>query len=37
VYASKKIILHEEDYTTHDLELATIVHSLRFWRHYLVG
>jgi hypothetical protein len=28
---------HERNYTTHDLELAAIVHSLRKWRHYLMG
>ena len=28
---------HERNYATHDLELATIVHSLRKWRHYLMG
>jgi hypothetical protein len=24
-------------YATHDLELATIVHALKMWRHYLMG
>jgi hypothetical protein len=28
---------HERHYATHDLELAAIVHSLRKWRHYLMG
>jgi hypothetical protein len=28
---------HERHYATHDLELATIVHALRKWRHYLMG
>ena len=26
---------HEKNYPTHDLELATIVFSLKIWRHYL--
>jgi hypothetical protein len=26
---------HERNYATHDLELESIVHSLRKWRHYL--
>jgi len=29
-YASRKLRTHEEIYATHDLELAVIVHSLRF-------
>jgi hypothetical protein len=28
---------HEVNYVTHDLELATIVHALKMWRHYLLG
>jgi hypothetical protein len=28
---------HEKNYATHDLELAAIVHTLRKWRHYLMG
>jgi hypothetical protein len=28
---------HEENYLTHDLELAAIVHALKIWRHYLIG
>ncbi|GKA65950.1 putative reverse transcriptase domain-containing protein, partial [Tanacetum coccineum] len=28
---------HEENYTTHDLELGAIVFALRLWRHYLYG
>jgi hypothetical protein len=28
---------HEKNYATHDLELATIIHALRKWRHYLMG
>jgi hypothetical protein len=28
---------HEKNYPTHDLELATVVHALKIWRHYLIG
>ena len=28
---------HEENYPTHDLELAAVVHALKTWRHYLLG
>ena len=28
---------HEHNYPTHDLELDAIIHSLRMWRHYLMG
>jgi hypothetical protein len=28
---------HEINYVTHDLELASIVHDLKMWRHYLLG
>lgn len=28
---------HEINYPTHDLKLATIVFSLKIWRHYLYG
>lgn len=28
---------HEKDYLTHGLELATIIHALEMWRHYLLG
>jgi hypothetical protein len=36
-YASQQLRKHEEDYPTHDLELATMVHALKIWRHYLIG
>jgi ribonuclease HI len=36
-YESRKLKEHEKNYTTHDLELAAIVHALRKWRHYLMG
>jgi hypothetical protein len=28
---------HETNYAMHDLELITIVHSLKMWQHYLLG
>jgi hypothetical protein len=36
-YESRKLKEHERNYATHDLELASIVHPLRKWRHYLMG
>nr|GEZ41712.1 hypothetical protein [Tanacetum cinerariifolium] len=37
VYASRQLRVHEENYTTHDLELGAVVFALRLWRHYLYG
>ena len=36
-YASRQLKKHEVNYPTHDLELAAVVHSLKIWRHYLLG
>ncbi|GJS68784.1 putative reverse transcriptase domain-containing protein [Tanacetum coccineum] len=36
-YASRKLKIHEKNYTTHDLELGAVVFSLKIWRHYLYG
>jgi hypothetical protein len=36
-YESRRLKEHERHYATHDLELATAVHALRKWRHYLMG
>jgi hypothetical protein len=36
-YASCQLRKHEENYPTHDLELAVVVHALKIWRHYLIG
>ncbi|KAM1241348.1 hypothetical protein ACFX2J_046555 [Malus domestica] len=36
-YASQQLKIHERNYPTHDLELATIVFTLKIWRHYLYG
>ncbi|GJZ94294.1 reverse transcriptase domain-containing protein [Tanacetum coccineum] len=34
-YASRKLKIHEKNYTTHDLESGAIVFALKIWRHYL--
>jgi hypothetical protein len=36
-YASRQLKKHEENYPTHDLELAAVMHALKIWRHYLMG
>jgi hypothetical protein len=36
-YESIKLKYHERLYATHDLELASLVHALKMWRHYLMG
>jgi len=36
-YASHQLKKHEMNYSTHDLELAAVVHALKIWRHYLLG
>jgi ribonuclease HI len=35
-YASRQLKKHE-NYPTHNLELAAVVHALKIWRHYLMG
>jgi hypothetical protein len=37
VYASRQLRKLEVNYLTHDLELAAIVHTLKIWRHCLMG
>ena len=34
-YASRQLKVHEQNYPTHDLELAAVVFVLRIWRHHL--
>nr|GFA30013.1 putative reverse transcriptase domain-containing protein [Tanacetum cinerariifolium] len=34
-YASRQLKIHEENYTTRDLEPNTVVFALKIWRHYL--
>ena len=36
-YASRQLRTHEQNYSTHDLELAAVVHAFKIWRHYLIG
>jgi hypothetical protein len=36
-YALRQLRIHEQNYPTHDIELAAVVHSLKIWRHYLIG
>jgi hypothetical protein len=35
-YASRQLRKHEENYPTHYLKLAAVVHALKIWRHYLI-
>ncbi|KAL0561310.1 hypothetical protein IC582_001733 [Cucumis melo] len=35
--ASRQLKSHEQNYPTHDLELAAVVFALKIWRHYLYG
>nr|GFB15237.1 putative reverse transcriptase domain-containing protein [Tanacetum cinerariifolium] len=35
--ASRQLKVHERNYTTHDLELGSVVFALKIWRHYLYG
>ncbi|GKF48409.1 putative reverse transcriptase domain-containing protein, partial [Tanacetum coccineum] len=34
-HASRQLKYHEKNYTTHDLELGSVVFALKIWRHYL--
>jgi hypothetical protein len=36
-YASRQLKTHKQNYPTHDLKLAAVVHTLKIWRHYLIG
>nr|GEV84721.1 hypothetical protein [Tanacetum cinerariifolium] len=36
-YASCQLKIHEKNYTTHDLEIRSVVFALKMWRHYLKG
>ena len=36
-YASRQLKPHEQNYPTHNLELAAVVFALKIWRHYLYG
>ena len=34
-YASRQLKKHEQNYPTHDLEMAVVIFALKIWRHYL--
>ncbi|GJW22172.1 putative reverse transcriptase domain-containing protein [Tanacetum coccineum] len=34
-YASQQLKVHKKNYTTHDLELGSVLFALKIWRHYL--
>ncbi|GJS72518.1 putative reverse transcriptase domain-containing protein [Tanacetum coccineum] len=34
-YALRQLKIHEKNYTTHDLELGSVVFALKIWRYYL--
>ena len=36
-YESRKLKIHENNYATYDLELATVIHALKMWHHHLIG
>ncbi|GKA81288.1 reverse transcriptase domain-containing protein [Tanacetum coccineum] len=36
-YASRKLKIHEKNYTTYDLELGAVMFAFKIWRHYLYG
>jgi hypothetical protein len=37
IYTPRQLKPHEMNYLVHDLELETVVFTLRVWRHYLYG
>ena len=37
VYGSRQLKNYEQNYPTHDMELAVVVFALKIWRHYLYG
>ena len=36
-YESRKLKIHEQNYSAYDLEFAAVIHALKMWRHYLLG
>ena len=36
-YGSRQLKNHEQNYPTHDMELAAVVFALKIWLHYLYG
>lgn len=37
IYESRKLKDYDKSYATCDMKLATIIHALKMWRHYLIG
>ena len=37
VYEIKKLLDRERRYPTHEKEMATVMHCLKTWKHYLLG
>ena len=35
-YESRKLKIHEKNYATYDLELASVIHALKMWCHHLI-
>ena len=36
-YGSRQLKNHEQNYTTHNMELVVVVFVLKIWRHYIYG
>ena len=36
-YESMKLKTREKNYATYDLEMVSIIHALKMWRHHLIG
>ena len=36
-YGSRQLKNHEQNYPTHDMDLAVVVYALKIWRHHLYG
>ena len=36
-YGSRQLKNHDQNYPTHEMELAVVVFALKIWRHYLYG
>ena len=34
-YAARELKRHEQNYPTHDFEMAAVIFALKIWRHYL--
>ena len=36
-YTSRQLKPYQQNYPTHDLELAVVIFALKIWRHFLFG